>query len=156
MMRGFLFKDIFINKNTIMTKIIKLKESDLENIVKRVLQENEMNEKSSCYETMEGTCNTMYESALKEGKNCMEAYESMCSEMNTLMEDYRKKCQEAAVNEGFINEEDISEEDDIDAIEIGLDHIAMLLKDGECSCSGQKLVLDLEGGHEEEDEEYED
>jgi hypothetical protein len=73
-----------------MKKIIKLKESDLENIVKRVLAE-----------------------------------------------------------QGEVEEEG-------DAIEITLDHIAMLLKDGECSCSGQKLVLDLEGGHEEDEDEDED
>jgi len=39
MMRGFLFNDIFINKNTIMAKIIKLKESDLERIVNKVIEE---------------------------------------------------------------------------------------------------------------------
>lgn len=50
-------------------------------------------------------------------------------------------------------------EDNDDSIMVSLDHIAMLLKDGECSCGGQKLVLDLEGGEddfegeEEEDEE---
>jgi len=49
-------------------------------------------------------------------------------------------------------------EDEGEAIKVSLDHIAMLLKDGECSCSGQKLVLDLEGGEEEgeDDEEEED
>jgi len=48
-------------------------------------------------------------------------------------------------------------EDEGEAIKVSLDHIAMLLKDGECSCSGQKLVLDLEGGEEEgEDDEEED
>ena len=47
-------------------------------------------------------------------------------------------------------------EDEGEAIKVSLDHIAMLLKDGECSCGGQKLVLDLEGGEEEgEDEEEE-
>lgn len=44
------------------------------------------------------------------------------------------------------------EEEEGDAIEVTLEHIAMLLKDGECSCSGQKLVLDLDGGYEEDDE----
>jgi hypothetical protein len=44
-------------------------------------------------------------------------------------------------------------EDEGEAIKVSLDHIAMLLKDGECSCSGQKLVLDLEGGEEEGEEE---
>jgi len=48
---------------------------------------------------------------------------------------------------------DVENEDEDDAIEITLEHIAMLLKDGECSCSGQKLVLDLDGGYEEDDEE---
>ena len=140
-------------------KKIRLTESDLENIVKRVLQENEVTEKSSCYETMEGTCGTMYETALKEGSNCMEAYESMCNEMNTLMEDYKKKCQEAAIKEGYMKEEDINEQGDIkdvdnDEIDISLDHIAMLLKDGECSCGGQKLVLDLDSDEDDfEDEE---
>ena len=81
-----------------MAKIIKLKESDLENIVKRVLTEQ--------------------------------------GEVDMYM--------------------DTEVEDEGDAIEITLDHIAMLLKDGECSCSGQKLVLDLEGGHEEEEEDEED
>lgn len=82
-----------------MAKIIKLKESDLENIVKRVLAEEE--------------------------------------EVDMYM--------------------DTEVEDEGDVIEITLDHIAMLLRDGECSCGGQKLVLDLEGGHEEEeDEEDED
>jgi len=48
-------------------------------------------------------------------------------------------------------------EDEGEAIKVSLDHIAMLLKDGECSCGGQKLVLDLEGGEEEgEDEEEEE
>ena len=48
-------------------------------------------------------------------------------------------------------------EDEGEVIKVSLDHIAMLLKDGECSCGGQKLVLDLEGGEEEgEDEEEED
>lgn len=51
---------------------------------------------------------------------------------------------------------DTEVEDESNVIEITLDHIAMLLKDGECSCSGQKLVLDLEGGHEEDDDEDED
>lgn len=83
-----------------MAKIIKLKESDLENIVKRVLAE--------------------------QGE----------VEMDMDME--------------------VGDEEEGDAIEITLDHIAMLLKDGECSCSGQKLVLDLEGGHEEEEEDEED
>jgi hypothetical protein len=135
-------------------KVVRLTESDLENIVRRVLQENDMTEKSSCYETMEGTCNTMYESALNEGKNCMEAYKSMCGEMNTLMEEYKTKCQEVALSEGYINEEDINEqeEDGGDEIEITLDQIAMLLKDGECSCGGETLVLDLEGGHDDDEE----
>ena len=140
-------------------KVVRLTESDLENIVRRVLQENEMSEKSSCYETMEGTCGSMYEAAMKEGKNCMEAYKSMCGEMETLMEEYKTKCEEAALSEGYINEEDINEqeEDGGDEIEITLDQIAMLLKDGECSCGGETLVLDLEGGHDEEEEgEYED
>ncbi len=43
-----------------------------------------------------------------------------------------------------------------DEIEVTLDQVAMLLKDGECSCGGETLVLDLEGGHEDEDEEDED
>lgn len=48
-------------------------------------------------------------------------------------------------------------EDEGEAIKVSLDHIAMLLKDGECSCGGQKLVLDLEGGEEEgEDDEEEE
>ena len=135
-------------------KVVRLTESDLENIVRRVLQENEMSEKSSCYETMEGTCGSMYESALKEGKNCMEAYKSMCGEMNTLMEEYKSKCQEAALSEGYLNEEDMHEEEGGggDGIEVTLDQVAMLLKDGECSCGGETLVLDLEGGHDDEDE----
>ena len=45
--------------------------------------------------------------------------------------------------------------DEGEAIKVSLDHIAMLLKDGECSCGGQKLVLDLEGGGEDEEEEDE-
>jgi len=127
-------------------RIVKLTESDLENIVKRVIKENEMNEKSSCYETMEGTCNTMYETAIKEGESCMEAYNGMCSEMKGLMNEYKSKCQETAISEGYITEEQIGEQEDKDdeAIEITLDQIAMLLKDGECSCSGQKLKLDLD------------
>ena len=79
--------------------------------------------------------------------------------METLMEEYKTKCEEAALSEGYINEEDINEqeEDGGDEIEITLDQIAMLLKDGECSCGGETLVLDLEGGHDEEEEgEYED
>jgi len=49
-------------------------------------------------------------------------------------------------------------EDEGEAIKVSLDHIAMLLKDGECSCGGQKLVLDLEGGEDdfEGEEEEED
>jgi len=49
-------------------------------------------------------------------------------------------------------------EDEGEVIKVSLDHIAMLLKDGECSCGGQKLVLDLDSdeddfeGEEEEDE----
>ena len=43
-------------------------------------------------------------------------------------------------------------EDNDDSIMVSLDHIAMLLKDGECSCSGQKLVLDLEGGEYDDDD----
>ncbi len=140
-------------------KVVRLKESDLENIVRRVLKENEMTEKSSCYETMEGTCGSMYEAALSEGKDCMEAYKSMCGEMNTLMEEYKTKCQESALSEGYLKEEDINEQEEIgggDEIEVTLDQVAMLLKDGECSCGGETLVLDLEGGHEDEDEEDED
>ena len=41
-------------------------------------------------------------------------------------------------------------ENDGDAIDVTLDHIAMLLKNGECDCGGQKLVLNLSGGEEEE------
>jgi len=82
-------------------KIIKLTESDLENIVKRVLMEEEHNDIE-------------------------------------------------------VNEQEDLESDD--SIELTLDHIAMLLKDGECSCSGQKLTLSLGGSEseDEEDEEYED
>jgi len=48
-------------------------------------------------------------------------------------------------------------EDNDDSIMVSLDHIAMLLKDGECSCSGQKLVLDLEGGeYDDDDDDYDD
>lgn len=140
-------------------KVVRLTESDLENIVRRVLQENEMSEKSSCYETMEGTCGSMYEAALSEGKNCMEAYKSMCGEMNTLMEEYKTKCQESALSEGYLKEEDINEQEEFgggDEIEVTLDQVAMLLKDGECSCGGETLVLDLEGGHEDEEDEDED
>jgi hypothetical protein len=49
----------------------------------------------------------------------------------------------------------VSEQEELDgddSIELTLDHIAMLLKDGECSCSGQKLTLSLEGGESEEDD----
>ena len=141
-------------------KVVRLKESDLENIVRRVLKESEMAEKSSCYETMEGTCGSMYEAALSEGKDCMEAYKSMCGEMNTLMEEYKTKCQESALSEGYLKEEDINEQEEIgggDEIEVTLDQVAMLLKDGECSCGGETLVLDLEGGHDDdEDDEDED
>ena len=38
-----------------------------------------------------------------------------------------------------------------EGLEITLDQIAMLLKDGECECGGQKLVLNLSGGGEEEE-----
>ena len=47
-------------------------------------------------------------------------------------------------------------EDNDDSIMVSLDHIAMLLKDGECSCSGQKLVLDLEGGEYDDYDDYDD
>jgi len=47
-------------------------------------------------------------------------------------------------------------EDNDDSIMVSLDHIAMLLKDGECSCSGQKLVLDLEGGEYDDDDDDDD
>ena len=47
-------------------------------------------------------------------------------------------------------------EDEGEAIKVSLDHIAMLLKDGECSCSGQKLVLDLEGGEYDDDDDDDD
>lgn len=80
-------------------KIIKLTESDLENIVKRVLMEEEH------------------------------------------------------------NDVEVSEQEELgvdDSIELTLDHIAMLLKDGECSCSGQKLTLSLEGGESEEDDNDDD
>lgn len=138
-------------------KVVRLTESDLENIVRRVLQENEMAEKSSCYETMEGTCGTMYEAAMKEGKNCMEAYKSMCGEMETLMEEYKTKCEEAALSEGYLNESDLYEEEEGgDEIEVTLDQIAMLLKDGECSCGGETLKLDLEADHDDEEDEDED
>lgn len=78
-------------------KIIKLTESDLENIVKRVISEQD----------------------------------------------------ELDMDMGM----EVEDEEEGDAIEITLDHIAMLLKDGECSCSGQKLVLNLDGGYEDDDEE---
>lgn len=45
---------------------------------------------------------------------------------------------------------DMGMENDGDAIDITLDHIAMLLKNGECDCGGQKLVLNLGGSGEEE------
>lgn len=138
-------------------KVVRLTESDLENIVRRVLEENEMTEKSTCYETMEGTCNTMYETALKEGKTCMEAYKSMCGEMETLMEEYKTKCEEAALSEGYLTENDLYEEEEGgDEIEVTLDQIAMLLKDGECSCGGETLKLDLEADHDDEEDEDED
>jgi hypothetical protein len=81
-----------------MKKVIKLTESDLEDIVKRVLQEQD------------------------------DSYDM----------------------------EDNTEEKD--EIEVTLDQIAMLLKDGECSCGDETLVLSLERGddEEEEDEEEED
>jgi hypothetical protein len=81
-----------------MKKVIKLTESDLEDIVKRVLQEQD------------------------------DSYDM----------------------------EDNTEEKD--KIEVTLDQIAMLLKDGECSCGDETLVLSLERGddEEEEDEEEED
>ena len=53
-------------------------------------------------------------------------------------------------------------EDEGEVIKVSLDHIAMLLKDGECSCGGQKLVLDLDSdeddfeGEEEEDKDEEE
>ena len=47
-------------------------------------------------------------------------------------------------------------EDEGEVIKVSLDHIAMLLKDGECSCSGQKLVLDLEGGEYDDDDDDDD
>ena len=47
-------------------------------------------------------------------------------------------------------------EDEGESIKVSLDHIAMLLKDGECSCGGQKLVLDLDGDESEEEEEEEE
>ena len=46
---------------------------------------------------------------------------------------------------------DMDMEDEGDAIDVTLDHIAMLLKNGECDCGGQKLVLNLSGGEEEMD-----
>lgn len=79
-----------------MKKVIKLTESDLEDIVKRVLQEQD------------------------------DSYDM----------------------------EDNTEEKD--EIEVTLDQIAMLLKDGECSCGDETLVLSLERGEGEEDEEEED
>jgi hypothetical protein len=79
-----------------MKKVIKLTESDLEDIVKRVLQEQD------------------------------DSYDM----------------------------EDNTEEKD--EIEVTLDQIAMLLKDGECSCGDETLVLSLERGDEEEEDEEED
>jgi len=46
-------------------------------------------------------------------------------------------------------EVDMEMEDEGDAIKVSLDHIAMLLKDGECSCGGQKLVLDLDSDEDD-------
>ena len=43
-----------------------------------------------------------------------------------------------------------------DEIEVTLDQIAMLLKDGECSCGGETLKLDLEADHDDEEDEDED
>ncbi len=76
-----------------MKKVIKLTESDLEDIVKRVLKEQD---------------------------------DSYDMEYNT---------------------------EEKDEIEVTLDQIAMLLKDGECSCGDETLVLSLERGEEEEDDE---
>ena len=52
---------------------------------------------------------------------------------------------------GMDMDADMGMEDDGDAIDVTLDHIAMLLKNGECDCGGQKLVLNLSGGGEEEE-----
>ena len=79
-----------------MKKVIKLTESDLEDIVKRVLQEQD---------------------------------DSYDMEYNT---------------------------EEKDEIEVTLDQIAMLLKDGECSCGDETLVLSLERGEEEDDEDDDD
>lgn len=50
--------------------------------------------------------------------------------------------------------EDMGMEDGGEAINITLDQIAMLLKDGECNCDeGQKLVLNLSGGDDEVEDE---
>ena len=76
-----------------MKKVIKLTESDLEDIVKRVLQEQD---------------------------------DSYDMEYNT---------------------------EEKDEIEVTLDQIAMLLKDGECSCGDETLVLSLERGEDDDDDE---
>jgi len=46
--------------------------------------------------------------------------------------------------------------DEGEAIKVSLDHIAMLLKDGECSCGGQKLVLDLDSDEDDFEGEYDE
>ena len=79
----------------------------------------------------------------------------MAKRIIKLTESDLEKIVKRAIKEGEKYEGEYTEEemmgDEGDAIMVSLDHIAMLLKDGECSCGGQKLVLDLEGGDEEEE-----
>jgi hypothetical protein len=79
----------------------------------------------------------------------------MAKRIIKLTESDLEKIVKRAIKEGEKYEGEYTEEemmgDEGDSIMVSLDHIAMLLKDGECSCGGQKLVLDLEGGDEEEE-----
>jgi hypothetical protein len=80
----------------------------------------------------------------------------MAKRIIKLTESDLEKIVKRAIKEGEKYEGEYTEEemmgDEGDSIMVSLDHIAMLLKDGECSCGGQKLVLDLEGGDDEEEE----
>jgi len=71
---------------------------------------NESEEKLNVLnELMESCGSMMYEIACTNEGTCMESYGKMCETLNEMMESYGEKCKETSLKEGWVSEEDLSE-----------------------------------------------
>lgn len=78
---------------------------------------NESEEKLNVLnELMESCGSMMYEIACTNEGTCMESYGKMCETLNEMMESYGEKCKETSLKEGWVSEEDLSENPIVGAI----------------------------------------